>query len=54
VDGKCHYADAKIYKIDSTGSVFFCASCNHADVKAIVVDQIIAVRKKVNKNDGEN
>ena len=45
-DGKYHYADAGTYKIDSTGSYFFCDPCNHPDVEAIIVDQLVAVRQK--------
>ncbi len=44
-DGKYHYGYAGTYKIDTTGRYFFCDPCNHPGVKAIVVDQLIAVRQ---------
>ncbi len=45
-DGKYHYGEAGTYRIDSTGRYFFCDPCNHPDLEAIIVDQLIAVRQE--------
>lgn len=44
-DGKYHWKEAGTYRVDtSTAAYFFADPCNHPDVEAIVIDQLLLQR----------